>query len=165
MVRSVPGGAFLLLLAVLLSAAGCGRKTMIVPPQTLVPAPVDDLEYSFTDNGVRLSWSFPQKTVAGNSLKQIDGFELMRAEIPVEDYCAGCPQPFGPPVEIQGGVLPDDGSGRTASFADSSLRRGYHYFYKVRARAGRWGTSQDSNQVGFDWNPSGPAPAPAAAGP
>jgi hypothetical protein len=158
MVRNVPGGVFFLLLIALLSAVGCGRKTMVVPPQTLVPVAVDDLKFFITDEGVRLNWSFPQKTVAGTPLKQIDGFELLRAEVPVADYCAGCPQPFGPPTEIQGGTLPDDGSGRTASFADSTLQPGYHYTYKVRARAGRWGTSQDSNWVGFDWNPSGSPP-------
>ena len=156
MLRSVPGGAFVLLLTVLLAAVGCGRKTMVVPPQALVPAPVDDLKFSITDKGVRLSWSFPQKTVAGTGLKQIDAFELMRAAVPTADYCAGCPQPFGPPIEIQGGILPDDGSGRTASYADDSLQPGYHYTYKVRARAGKWGTSQDSNRVGFEWNPGGP---------
>jgi len=159
MFRGVPGGIFFWLLAIMLSAVGCGRKTMIVPPQTLVPVPVDDLEFSITEKGVSLSWSFPQKTVAGTRLKQIDGFELLRAEIPAEEYCAGCPQPFGPPVEIQGGTLPDDGSRRTASFADSSLRPGYHYIYKVRSRWGRWGASHDSNRVDFDWNPPGSKPA------
>jgi hypothetical protein len=160
MVRGVPRGVFWVLLVIVLSAVGCGRKTMIVPPQTLVPVPVDDLEFSITDTGVDLRWSFPRETVAGTRLKQIDGFELLRAEIPAEDYCAGCPQPFGPPVEIRGGTLPDDGSGRTASFADSPLRPGYHYVYKVRARSGKWGTSQDSNRVDFDWNPPGSTPAP-----
>lgn len=155
--RRVPAGVFFLLLVVSLAAVGCGRKTMVVPPQALVPVPVDDLEYSLTDKGVRLNWSFPRKTVAGTRLKQIDGFEIMRAAVPAEDYCAGCPQKFGPSIEIQGGTLPEDGSRRTAIFADGSLRPGYHYIYKVRARYGRWGTSQDSNQIGFDWNPPGSA--------
>ena len=155
MLRNVPGGVLCLLLVVLVAAVGCGRKTMVVPPQALVPVAVDDLEYSLTDKGVRLSWSFPQKTVGGIRLKQIDSFEIMRSAVPVEDYCEGCPQPFGPPVEIRGGILPDDGSGRKASFTDGPLHAGYHYTYKVRARAGKWGASQDSNRVGFEWNPSG----------
>ena len=68
MLRNVPGGVLCLLLVVLVAAVGCGRKTMVVPPQALVPAAVDDLEYSLTDKGVRLSWFFPQKTVLGRHL-------------------------------------------------------------------------------------------------
>jgi hypothetical protein len=146
--------------------AGCGRKTLVVPPQSVVPVAVDDLRFSLTEKGVMLNWSFPQQTVHGESLSRIDSFELLRAEVRVEDYCAGCPQPFGPPITIQGGTLPDDGTGRQAHFEDTSLRPGYHYVYKVRSRAGwRGASSEDSNIVSFVWARPELLPSPKDGGP
>ena len=146
--------------------AGCGRKTMVVPPQSVVPVAVDDLRFSLTDKGVILNWSYPRQTVQGATLSGIGSFELLRAEVPVEDFCGGCPQPFGPPIMIQGGPLPNDGSGRQARFEDTSLRHGHHYVYKVRSRAGwRGGSSADSKIVSFVWEKHERLPAPTDSGP
>ena len=153
------------LFALVLVAGGCGRKTMVVPPQSVVPAPVEDLSFSLTEKGVILNWSFPQQTVHGETLSGIDSFELLRAEIPVEDYCGGCPQPFGLPITIQGGTLPNDGSGRQARFEDTSLRPGHHYVYKIRSRAvWRGGGSEDSNIVSFVWEKPVRLPSPTDGG-
>jgi predicted small lipoprotein YifL len=154
------------LFVLLFAVTGCGRKTMVVPPQSVVPASVDDLKFSLTEKGVMLNWSFPQQTVQGETLSRINSFELLRAEVPVEDYCEGCPQPFGPPVAIQGGTLPDDGAGRQARFEDTPLRPGHHYVYKVRSRAGwRGGSSADSNIVNFVWEKPERLPSPMDGGP
>ena len=154
------------LFVLLLVVGGCGRKTMVVPPQSVVPKSVDDLSFSLTEKGIMLNWSFPQQTVHGETLSSIDNFELLRAEVPVEDYCGGCPQPFGPSITIQGGTLPDDGTGRQVRFDDTSLRPGHHYVYKVRSRAGwRGGSSTDSNIVSFVWEKPEFLPSPTEGGP
>jgi hypothetical protein len=146
--------------------AGCGRKTMVVPPQSVVPAPVNDLSFSLTEKGVILNWFFPQQTVHGETLSRINSFELLRAEVPVEDYCGGCPQPFGPSITLQGGTLPNDGTGRQARFVDTSLRPGHHYVYKVRSRAvWRGGSSADSNIVSFVWEKPVRLPSATDGGP
>lgn len=140
------------LFALTFVAGGCGRKTMVVPPQSVVPVAVNDLSFALTEKGVVLSWSFPRRTTHGATLSSIDSFELLRAEVPVEDYCGGCPQPFGPPTTIQGGPLSDDSTGRQARFEDTSLRPGHQYVYVVRSRAGwRGASSVDSNSVSFVW--------------
>jgi hypothetical protein len=141
-----------ILLVLLFGVFGCGKKTMVVPPQSVVPKPVDDLRFSLTETGVILNWSFPQKTVQGKILSRIEGFELLRAEVPVKDYCAGCPQPFETPVTIQGGKVTDAEVVRVATFEDTTLRPGHHYVYKVRSRAvWRGGIIADSNTVSFVW--------------
>jgi hypothetical protein len=166
MARSGLPYGIILLFVLMFALAGCGRKTMVVPPQSVVPVAVDDLRFSLTEKGVIMNWSFPQQTVHGESLSRIDSFELLRAEVPVEDYCAGCPQPFGSPVIIQGGTLPDDGTGRQAHFEDTSLRARHHYVYKVRSRAGwRGGSSADSNIVRFVWARPELLPSPTDGGP
>ena len=146
--------------------AGCGRKTMVVPPQSVVPVAVYDLRFSLTEKGVILNWSYPQQTVQGGTLSGIDRFELLRAEVLVEDFCGGCPQPFGPPIMIPGGPLPKGGSGRQARFEDTSLRPGHHYVYKVRSRAGwRGGSSADSKIVSFVWEKHERLPSQTDGGP
>jgi hypothetical protein len=165
MARCGPYFVISLLLVFLFGGVGCGRKTMVVPPQSVVPAPVDDLRFSITDTGVILNWSFPQKTVHGKILSRIENFELQRAEVPVKDYCAGCPQPFGSPVTVQGGKVFDDGTVRLATFEDTMLRPGHHYIYKVRSRAAwRGGNSSDSNIVSFVWESPQRLPSPTNGG-
>ena len=155
-----------LLFVLLFGFVGCGRKTMVVPPQTVVPKQVDDLRFSVTDKGVILNWSFPQKTVHGSTLSKIETFQLLRAEVPVEDYCAGCPQPFGSPVTLQGGKVAEAEAVRVATFEDTTLRPGHHYIYKVRSRAvWRGGISADSNIVRFVWGENGLQQSPTEGDP
>jgi hypothetical protein len=156
MTRNSPWRLLFLLGAILLFVHGCGKKTMPVPPQGKVPDAIGDLAFSPLGNGMRLSWSYPQKTVDGELLESIESFQLFRAEIPEADYCAGCPTPFDLLVKIKGGVLPRDGKIPMASYVDSDLRQGYYYIYKVNARTGWWGSSEDSNVIRFAWQPANP---------
>ncbi len=95
--RSPARGATWLLLAILLAAGGCGRKTAPLPPQSVVPKAIDDLRYRLDDKGVELIWSYPQRSVQGERLDAIEKFEIYRAVVAPADYCSGCPLPFGPP--------------------------------------------------------------------
>jgi len=148
-------------LPLVLFAAGCGTKTRPVPPQTVAPVPIDDLRFSLNEKGATLVWSYPQKTITGDDLTRITNFELFRAVIPEEEHCPGCPLPFGPPIEIEGGLLPEDG-GRTVQYVETLLRPRHRYFFKVRARTGWWSASRDSNLVSFVWDTPAQAPADLA---
>lgn len=150
------------ILPLVLFAAGCGTKTRPVPPQTVAPVPIDDLRFSLSEKGATLVWSYPQKTITGDSLTRITNFELFRAVIPEDEYCPGCPPPFGPPIEIAGGLLPEDGGGRTVQYAETLLRPRHRYFFKVRARTGWWSVGRDSNPVSFVWDTPAQAPADLA---
>jgi uncharacterized protein len=147
-------GLLVLILVLLLPA--CGRKTMPVPPQDVEPVPVADLRYRLDEQGVTLSWTAPARTVAGSKLGAVEGFEIHRAEVPEEQYCPGCPLPFGPPIKYRGAPLQP---GRAVSYTEKKLRPGHRYFYKIRTRFGWHLTSQDSNQISFTWKENRPAPA------
>jgi hypothetical protein len=143
--------SFVILFLAISVLPGCGRKTALIPPQDMVPEAVKDLQYSLDQNGVNLQWSYPVKMANGEPLTVIESFEVFRAEIPGNEFCEGCPVRFTNLVLIDGGQLPSEDKGRTATYSDTGLRNGYHYMYKVRARGGRWFSGKDSNVVSFLW--------------
>ena len=153
--RSIAAVTVLLLISFL---PGCGRKTPLVPPQKLVPVAISDLRYTLDEEGVALKWSYPTKMENGDDLQMVESFELMRALIPVADFCTGCPVQYEEPVEIEGGRLSESGDTRTASYKETNLQSGYRYLYKVRSRSGWWYASRDSNVVSFTWSVPPKAP-------
>lgn len=138
--------------------SGCGYKSSPIPPQSVVPTPINDLLYQTNENGVQLSWSYPVKTISGTVLEDITSFELYQAEVALEDYCATCPIPFGEPIKIDGGSPIDGKVRKKASFELSLLRPGYKYFVMVRSRVSWWADSGDSNIVSFVWYQPAAAP-------
>lgn len=144
---------------------GCGLKTEPVPPQNVVPRPIDDLSYSIDDAGVTLKWTYPEKAVNGNELTDIYSFDVYRAVVPIADLCETCPIPFGEPTEIPGGVTADGGKRRLGEYQTSLLRPDHKYFYKMTSRVSWWAASSDSNIVSFVWQipPAVPAGFAAAA--
>ncbi len=144
---------------------GCGYKNAPVPPETVVPQPINDLLYKTDDTSVQLSWSYPVKTIRGAALDDISAFELYRAEIPLEEYCSTCPIPFNTAIELNGGPTYDGKERRKAHYQSSQLQPGYKYFFKVRSRTSWWASSADSNTVTFVWFPPAAAPQGVIATP
>jgi len=130
---------------------GCGRKTALIAPQKLVPVAISDLRYFLDENGVSLEWTYPVKMENGDELRVIENFEVLRAAIPEEEYCEGCPVRFGKQVLVDGGPLPVKGESRTATYNEVDLRDGYRYLYKVRSRSAGLYSSGDSNLISFTW--------------
>ena len=157
-------GVVLLLAAVFF--LGCGRKTALIPPQQLVPVAISDLRYELAGDRVILTWTSPVKMESGETLHGIETFEILRADIPAEDYCEGCPVRFDRLVTLDGMSLPADSESQTVSYEETDLRAGYRYLYKVRSRAGWWYPSRDSNEVSFVWRlpPMAPGNLQLAAG-
>ncbi len=145
---------------------GCGYKTMPVPPQEIVPAPITDLRYELDEKGVTLSWTWPARTVRGDTLTDLSEFLLYRAVVPADSYCETCPLPFGDPVVISGGVVSVDAQ-RRGTYKATLLRPGHLFFFKIRSRAGWWAESGDSNIVSFLWDmpPAKPADLTTRSGP
>ena len=151
------------LLTALLTVGGCGYKSEPVPPESVVPKAIDDLRYSIDDSGVRLTWSYPVKTIKGTDIADISSFDIYRAVLPLSDICATCPIPFGEPIEIPGGVTSEEGRRRTAEYRTSLLRSGHKYYFKVRSRNSWWADSANSNVVSFLWHIPAAAPEELAA--
>ncbi|MCP3889448.1 MAG: hypothetical protein GY702_11340 [Desulfobulbaceae bacterium] len=145
-------------LAGTLFLGGCGYKNAPVPPQTVVPEAVEDLLYTVDDKGIKLTWSYPVKTVKGSVVEEISSFDLYRAEVPLEEYCGGCPVPFGEPIELAGGASVDGEQRRTATYVSSMVQSGYKYFFKVRSRSSWLAASGDSNIITFVWYQPAAAP-------
>ncbi len=159
-IRGGVGIAGFILLAGCLTLNGCGYKNRPVPPDTVVPEPVNDLRYSIDETGITLTWSFPVKSIAGGDVEVIDSFDLYRAVVPLEEYCPSCPIPFGEPIEISGGTTStDSGSVKQATYKSTLLRSGNRYFFKVRSSRSWWAESSDSNIVSFVWHVPAKAPA------
>ncbi len=138
-----------LALVALIGISGCGKKTRPVPPDTVMPAPISDLSYQLDEKGVTLNWSYPRATVQGDRLPyRIEKFELLRAVIPVKDYCADCPIPFGPSIEIRA----ESGDKGKVFYEETLLRPNHRYVYRVRSKAGWFVSSDDSNTVSVVWD-------------
>jgi hypothetical protein len=156
--RAGVAGASLLLGASLLFLGSCGYKDHPVPPDTVVPKTIEDLRYETDEKGVSLIWSYPMETIRGNTIESLSSFELFRAEVPLSDYCATCPIPFGDPIEQPGGLTTEDGKARKVVFTMADLKPGYKYFFKVRSRTSWFAESADSNIVTFVWQVPAMAP-------
>lgn len=136
---------------------GCGYKNNPVPPDAVVPGAIEDLHYSISAQGVRLQWSYPEKTIRGTELTDIGTFEVYRAVVSMDDYCGTCPIPFGAPITVPGGAV-DTEKGRQGRYETALLRPGNKYFFKVNSRTSWWAASQDSNIVSFVWHIPAKAP-------
>jgi hypothetical protein len=66
---------------VVLSAltTSCGRKSMIRPPEDVLPKTITDLSAVTTPNGVQLSWSRPRTYANGSRMTDLGGFVIERA--------------------------------------------------------------------------------------
>ena len=151
------------LLTIIVGTSGCGYKSDPVPPQSVVPVPIEDLRYSIDDSGVRLTWSYPIKTIKGTDIVDVSAFDIYRAVVPLDNYCKTCPIPFGEPVEVPGGVTSETGKRRMAEYRTSLLRSGHKYFFKVRSKTSWWADSGDSNIVSFVWHKPTTAPEMVSA--
>lgn len=149
----------------LLLLTSCGYKNAPIPPQSVVPTAITDLLYQTNLEGVRLSWSYPVRTISGSSLESIASFELYLAEVALEDYCGTCPIAFGDPIEIDGGSPIDGKIRKKADYELLLLRPGYKYFVKVRSRTSWWADSYDSNIISFVWYQPATAPQEVKATP
>lgn len=130
---------FVVVLCLLLSS--CGKKTMPVPPQAVIPAPISDLAYELDDTGVALTWSRPEKTVTGVSLDALSGYIVERGDSGKDSYCPGCPKKYNRKFNVD--------SGPQRNFFDNDLQDGRWYFYRVLSKAGWYLTSDPSNVVSF----------------
>ena len=157
--------AVLVLLSLLALLPCCGRKTALTPPQDLVPVAINDLRYRLDENGATLTWTYPAQLKNGDDLFFIESFEVLRAAIPEERFCKGCPVEFEEPVEITGGSLPASGKTRMAEYTEVHLQNGYRYIFKVRSRADGRYRSSDSNLISFSWSPPPKPPQEVKAEP
>jgi hypothetical protein len=149
----------IIMLAIIsLLQVGCGRKTLPIPPYEAVPEAISDLQYQQDENQVSLVWTYPNRTTVGSDLPGLQSFMVLRAVVPEQDYCPGCPVTFSSAVEVEAAAAITDTKKRQAHYTETILRAGHRYLYKVQTKAGWRLVSDDSNTVSFFWD--SPALAP-----
>jgi predicted small lipoprotein YifL len=89
---------FLLIVMVLLSVSGCGKKGPLLYPDMLVPAAVSGLTASQSGASVKISFDLPNADLAGRPLRDLAGvtvFKRVESSLQQPD-CPACTDDFHP---------------------------------------------------------------------
>ena len=139
-----------LALTVFLTAAimiwGCGKKGPPEPPSGDKPPQVNDLNYSISDNTIKLSWTVPQTTEKAKT--PVAGFLIYQYQQSAhERECSNCPVIFKKigDVPVRGGDR-DQPEPQPLVFVQT-IESGYRYIYKVKAYNDEGIAGRDSNIV------------------
>ncbi len=133
---------------IILLVGGCGIKTMPIPPQAVIPEAISDLKCKLDEKSANLSWSYPGRSIQGESIDNIRNFKIFKAEVAEKDYCPNCPIIYNFHFEINASRLKPR---KKIHFSDTDLKTGYHYTYMVQSHSGWNIKSRDSNRVAFVW--------------
>ena len=136
-----------LLLVALLCLPACGHKTIVRPPELVVPETVNNLTLEVQSAGVALRWGRVEKRADGEKLDDLAGFVILRA---TED-AQGTASNF-----IQVGSVPVNDRERfrktkSFSYTDEQLTIGSLYRYRVLAFTLDGYKGEPSNTVEIVW--------------
>jgi hypothetical protein len=128
---------------------GCGKKAPPEPPSENRPPKVIDLDYSISNNTVKLSWTIPKTNERAQS--PATGFLIYRSkQTAIEADCPNCPIRFRAIGDVPvRGTAPDQIEMPAVVFAQT-IEPGYRYIYKVRAYDEDGIAGKDSNVVDFN---------------
>jgi predicted small lipoprotein YifL len=139
---------FIVILAVSLLAAGCGKKGPLVSPDALIPSPVNDLKLCQRGESFQASWSIRDIKKGADPSKTLEAFRLMRREVlPPDEDCETCPNAYQVVKEVFLDY-PQDARrmGDQIFVSDSSAINGKTYQYKVVSYMRDGTPSNDSNK-------------------
>lgn len=127
--------------------AGCGKRGTLVPPEALVPAPIENLSLAQKGAALQVTWSAPSREEGGASLEDLAGFLLFRrAVLPPDQDCEECPGAYAQLARIE--LDYPQGVARHGGlwiYDDSDLKVGRVYQYKIRSFTTDGAHSKDSN--------------------
>jgi predicted small lipoprotein YifL len=138
---------FALTITALLS--GCGKKGALIPPEALLPAPVNDLRVIQKGESFQLSWSPPSRGEGGRSLHELAGFRVFKREVlPPDEDCEACQNAYSLLKSVfldylQGVRRYDD----HLLLSDADVVAGKTYQYKLVSFIQDGTASHDSNKA------------------
>lgn len=135
----------------------CGRKGPPVSYDRIVPKAIMDLGVSVREGRVILEWSLPRENTDGSDLVDLAGFKVLRGYL--EEGCEGCPERLVPVAEVD--LAPGVSHWIEANrvfWADTRLRAGKKYLYRVLAFNRRGHFGQESNRIELQWDVPPPPP-------
>ena len=128
-------------------SGGCGRKTVVRPPELVAPQPVNDLTLEVKEKSITLHWGRARKTVGGEDLDDLGGFVILRA---VQD-----PQSKENEFSAVATIPVEDRDrfrqNKKFSYTDEQLTAGSLYRYRVQAFTLDGYHSGESNTVELVW--------------
>ena len=127
----------------MLLLTGCGKKGLLMPPEALVPAAVQNLLVQQKGADFRITWQAPTKEQGGRPLRDLAGFLLQRRDLFTDgNDCASCPDSWKQLTAID---LDFPGetrkSGSTFIYFDRGLPPGSTSQYKLLALSRSGGRS------------------------
>lgn len=136
-------GRPVLWLAVLIAGlmSGCGKKADPIPLRLAVPQVISDLRADSRGETIVLSWT---AAISEGS------FRILRSErFPDEETCADCPRNFVVAGEqaVELSPIIHEGSSRSFSWNDNSVKEGNSYSYRVVVCSGSGICGEPSNIV------------------
>ncbi|MGB5158021.1 MAG: fibronectin type III domain-containing protein [Desulfobacterales bacterium] len=137
----------MVVMVVVLSVAGCGKKGPPSPPRQLAVPSVNNLESKIEANNVILTWTVPE--AKEKESPPITGFVIRQAKYPLsEEICENCPINYKPIAEVAADF---NGNDRKIKYI-KQLDKGFKYFFKVTAFSKNMTSeSRDSNIIKFDY--------------
>jgi predicted small lipoprotein YifL len=148
------------ILTAFLLLAGCGRKGPLIPPEALVPPPVNDLAVNQRGEGLLVSWTVPVRDEGGRPVRDLTYFRIFKREVlPPGEDCEVCPDAY----RVLREVYPDYPRearriGDSLYLNDTGGIPGSTYQYKVVSYLGDGTPSPDSNR--FRLTKIAPLPGP-----
>ncbi len=139
-------GAKVLLLLLALLAVQCGLKAPPVPYPLAKPVAITDLTAVARGKSIMLLWKVPDKNTDGSVLKDIKGFNLVRAAIPITQT-----GPDQREVYQQWRYAYKPGV-PYMSIDNTDIRYGFQYSYLLFTVTRNDVVSGPSNAVTVDWN-------------
>ena len=138
----------LIITAVLLAIAGCGKKGKLIPPQTFNTAPVNNLKVAQKGDNFQISWSIPYHNEEGSALTDLAGFRLFRRTVlPPSEDCETCSDAYQVVKEVDLDYLRDARRlGNNLYVTDAGVIAGTTYQYKVITLMKDGTSSEESNK-------------------
>jgi hypothetical protein len=142
--------AFLLLAALALGAGACGRKGPVVPPELIQPDAPTHVVGTSTADGIRLSWTRPDKYTSGRPMKDLGSFVIERSPVDV---------PSAAFIDVARVELDDQmrfRKERRLEWLDRDVTPGARYVYRVTALTLDGYRSAPSGPLIVRWEPPKP---------
>lgn len=138
-------------LVIITFLAGCGKKGVLISPEALLPAPVNDLQAAQKGERLQLSWSPPAQEEGGRALKDLSGFRLFKREVlPPDEDCETCANAYRllktVDLEYLQGVRR---VGNRLFLSDTDVITRTTYQYKIVSFRKDGTSSHDSNKARF----------------
>ncbi|MBI3756718.1 MAG: hypothetical protein HY267_01955 [Deltaproteobacteria bacterium] len=125
----------------------CGRKTIVRPPELVVPETVNNLTLEVQSIGVALRWGRVQKRAGGDSLDDLAGFVILRATRDPQGKVSDFTQVASVPVDDRERFRKN----KNFSYTDEQLTIGSLYRYRVLAFTLDGYRGEPSNTVEIVW--------------